>query len=166
MPAPLIEATGLIKRYADFTAVDGISFRVEDNECFGLLGPNGAGKSTTIKMLTAVSPPTSGTLTVLGLDVAEHAREVKARIGVVPQDDNLDPDLPVHQNLEVYARYYGLSKRQAAPRIDEALALLQLEEKSDAKIDELSGGMKRRLVIARALIHDPEVLVLDEPTTG
>lgn len=166
MPAPLIEATALVKRYRDSTAVDGISFHVERNECFGLLGPNGAGKSTTIKMLSAVSPPTSGTLTVAGLDVTTHAREVKRMLGVVPQDDNLDPDLPVRQNLEVYARYYGLSRKEAQPRIQESLELLQLEEKADASIDELSGGMKRRLVIARALVHEPEILVLDEPTTG
>jgi lipooligosaccharide transport system ATP-binding protein len=166
MSAPLVEATGLVKRYQGFTAVDGISFYVERNECFGLLGPNGAGKSTTIKMLSAVSPPTSGTLTVFGLDVWRHARAVKRRLGVVPQEDNLDPDLPVRQNLEVYARYYGLSKRQAASHIDEALALFQLEDRGNANTEELSGGMKRRLVIARALVHQPEVLVLDEPTTG
>ena len=166
MPSPLIEATGLTKRYGDFTAVDGISLRVERNECFGLLGPNGAGKSTTIKMISGVAPPSAGTLSVVGLDVTRQAREVKARLGVVPQDDNLDPDLPVRQNLEVYARYYGLSKAEAGPRIDEVLALFQLEEKANAVIDELSGGMKRRLVIARALVHEPELLILDEPTTG
>lgn len=166
MPAPLIQATALVKRYHDSTAVDGVSFHVERNECFGLLGPNGAGKSTTIKMLSAVSPPTSGTLTVAGLDVTTNARAVKRMLGVVPQDDNLDPDLPVRQNLEVYARYYGLTGKEARPRIQEALELLQLEEKADASIDELSGGMKRRLVIARALVHEPDILVLDEPTTG
>ncbi len=123
MPPPLNEAIGLTKHYRDFTVVAGISFRVEQNECFGLLGPNGAGKSTTIKMLSAVTPPTSGSLTVFGFDAWKDARAVKARIGVVPQEDNFDPDLPVRQNLEVYARYYGLSKREAGPRIDEALAL-------------------------------------------
>jgi lipooligosaccharide transport system ATP-binding protein len=166
MQSPLVEATRLVKHYNGFTAVDGISFRVERNECFGLLGPNGAGKSTTIKMISGVSPPTGGALNVAGLDVTKHAREVKARLGVVPQDDNLDPDLPVRQNLEVYARYYGLSKRESAAPIQEALELLQLEDKADANVDDLSGGMKRRLVIARALVHGPEILVLDEPTTG
>ena len=166
MAAPLIRAVALRKRYGEFTAVDGVSFQVEQNECFGLLGPNGAGKSTTIKMITGVSPVTSGSLTVAGLDVARNPRAVKAQLGVVPQEDNLDPDLPVRQNLEVYARYYGLSKRESAAQIEETLTLLQLEEKADARIDDLSGGMRRRLAVARALVHQPRILVLDEPTTG
>ncbi|GAB4338051.1 MAG: ABC transporter ATP-binding protein [Dehalococcoidia bacterium] len=166
MTIPPIEASGLVKRYGSFCAVDGISFEVREGECFGVLGPNGAGKTTTIRMITCVSPVTSGELRVCGLDVQKHPREVKRLLGVVPQEDNLDPDLPVRQNLQVYARYYNLPSRVADGRIDEALRLFQLEEKADARIDDLSGGMKRRLTIARALVHDPKVLILDEPTTG
>ena len=167
MTEPLaIEARGLVKHYGSFVAVDGISFAVNERECFGVLGPNGAGKSTTIKMICCSSPVTAGALHVAGLDVQRSARDVKRIIGMVPQEDNLDEDLPVRKNLEVYARYYDLPKEVAAPRIDEALELFQLTEKTNAKIDDLSGGMKRRLVIARALVHDPRILVLDEPTTG
>ena len=161
-----IEAAGLVKDYGSFRAVDGVTFEVRDGECFGMLGPNGAGKSTTIKMISCTSPVTAGRLHVDGMDVNRQARDVKRVLGIVPQEDNLDEDLPVRQNLEVYARYYGISKEVARPRIDESLALFQLQEKADAKIDDLSGGMKRRLVIARALVHDPRILVLDEPTTG
>ena len=166
MNHPVIEAENLVKRYGASLAVDGISFSVRENECFGVLGPNGAGKSTTIKMISCSSPVTSGSLRVAGLDVRTSARDVKRRLGVVPQEDNLDEDLPVRKNLEVYARYYGLSARVAGPRIDEALDLFQLTEKAGGKIDDLSGGMKRRLVIARSLVHEPSILVLDEPTTG
>ncbi|MCZ2111215.1 MAG: ABC transporter ATP-binding protein [Dehalococcoidia bacterium] len=166
MTSAAIEARSLVKRYGGFTAVDGVSFAVEENECFGVLGPNGAGKSTTIKMISCNSPVTGGDLRVAGLDVRHRARDVKRVLGIVPQDDNLDPDLPVRKNLEVYARYYGLDRRVAAPRIDEALELFQLTEKASAKVDDLSGGMKRRLVIARSLVHEPRILVLDEPTTG
>jgi lipooligosaccharide transport system ATP-binding protein len=162
----VIEAEGLVKRYGRMVAVDGVSFTVEENECFGLLGPNGAGKSTTIKMISCTSPVTEGRLVVGGIDVRTNPRAVKARMGVVPQEDNLDPDLPVRRNLEVYARYFGISREQAAPQINEALALFQLEEKANAKVDDLSGGMKRRLTIARALVHEPSLLILDEPTTG
>ncbi|MCC6381104.1 MAG: ABC transporter ATP-binding protein [Dehalococcoidia bacterium] len=166
MTASPVQATGLVKHYGSIPAVAGIDFTVQDGECFGFLGPNGAGKSTTIKMISCLSPVSEGTLRVAGLDVARESRRIKGLLGVVPQDDSLDPDLPVRQNLEVYARYYGLSGREARPRIDECLALFHLEEKAKAKIDDLSGGMKRRLVIARALVHEPRVLVLDEPTTG
>lgn len=166
MNDPVIEAEGLTKRYGALTAVDGISFIVQANECFGVLGPNGAGKSTTIKMISCSSPVTGGTLRVAGWDVRTRARDVKRRLGVVPQEDNLDEDLPVRKNLEVYARYYGIDRRLAAERIDEALELFQLSEKANARIDDLSGGMKRRLVIARSLVHEPSILVLDEPTTG
>ena len=166
MTTPLIEAHSLVKLYGDFCAVDGISFSIEQGECFGLLGPNGAGKTTTISMLTCASPVTSGTLRVGDFDVMENPRGVKRTLGVVPQEDNLDPDLPVRQNLEVYARYFGMSKADAGPRIDAALELFRLTEKADQPVDDLSGGMKRRLAIARALVHDPKVLVLDEPTTG
>jgi lipooligosaccharide transport system ATP-binding protein len=165
MTAP-IEAEGLVKRYGSFTAVDGVSFRVEPQECFGVLGPNGAGKSTTIKMISCLSPVTEGNLHVMGLDVRTQSRQVKRVLGIVPQEDNLDEDLPVRKNLEVYARYFGISKEDARASIDESLELFQLQEKANAKVDDLSGGMKRRLVIARALVHDPQVLILDEPTTG
>ena len=166
MPQPPVQARNLTKRYGDFTAVDGISFEIAAGECFGMLGPNGAGKSTTIKMITCFSPVTEGELLVGGLDVRTQARAIKAHLGLVPQEDNLDPDLPVRRNLEIYARYYGISRDRAAPRIDEALKLFQLTEKSGSRVDDLSGGMKRRLIIARALVHDPQMLVLDEPTTG
>ena len=161
-----IEAAGLIKRYGALTAVDGVTFSVKARECFGVLGPNGAGKSTIIKMVSCSSPVTEGSLRVAGLDVRTDARNVKRLLGVVPQEDNLDEDLPVKKNLEVYARYYNIPKEVSGPRIDDALELFQLSEKANAKIGDLSGGMKRRLVIARALVHDPEILVLDEPTTG
>lgn len=161
-----VEAHGLTKHYGSFRAVDGITFAVNDGECFGMLGPNGAGKSTTIKMISCVSPLTAGDLRVAGYDVRTHAREIKRILGIVPQEDNLDPDLPVRKNLQVYARYYGLSKQEANDTIEESLALFQLLDKANAKVDDLSGGMKRRLVIARALVHSPRILVLDEPTTG
>jgi lipooligosaccharide transport system ATP-binding protein len=161
-----VEASGLVKRYQSFVAVDGVTFSVREGECFGMLGPNGAGKSTTIKMVTCFSPVTEGTLRVVGHDARRDSRAIKRLIGLVPQEDNLDPDLPVRRNLEVYARYYGIGKEQARPRIDEALRLFQLDEKAGSKVDDLSGGMKRRLIIARALVHDPRLLVLDEPTTG
>lgn len=161
-----VEARGLVKSYGSFRAVDGVSFTVLDGECFGILGPNGAGKSTTIKMISCTSPVTAGELTVAGMDVRKRARDVKSVLGIVPQEDNLDPDLSVRQNLIVYARYYGIAKRDALEGIEESLALFQLTEKADARVDDLSGGMKRRLVIARALVHTPRILVLDEPTTG
>jgi lipooligosaccharide transport system ATP-binding protein len=161
-----VQARGLVKRYGSFTAVDGITFEIRPGECFGMLGPNGAGKSTTIKMITCFSPVTAGELLVGGKDVRTDARAIKARLGLVPQEDNLDPDLPVRQNLEIYARYYGIPRKVAAPRIDQALLLFQLTEKAASRVDDLSGGMKRRLIIARALVHEPELLVLDEPTTG
>jgi len=161
-----IEAAGLVKRYGSFTAVDGVTFSVQPQECFGVLGPNGAGKSTTIKMISCFSPVTAGHLRVGGYDVRTEARAVKQMLGLVPQENNLDDDLPVRKNLEVYARYYNIPKAVAGERIDEVLDLFQLSEKVNAKIDDLSGGMKRRLVIARALVHDPQILVLDEPTTG
>ncbi len=162
----IIVARNLVKRYGDFTAVDGISFSVCAGECFGFLGPNGAGKTTTIRMITCVSPVTSGELTVDGMDVARQPRRIKALVGVVPQEDNLDPDLSVRQNLRVYARYFDLPRRVAEERIDESLALFQLKEKQHDRIDELSSGLKRRLTIARGLINAPKILVLDEPTTG
>ena len=162
----IITARDLTKRYGDFTAVDGISFAVRAGECFGFLGPNGAGKTTTIRLITCVSPVTAGDLTVDGMSVKEQPRAIKSILGVVPQDNNLDPDLTVRQNLRAYSRYFGLGKAVAEERIQEAMDLLQLTEKRDDRIDELSGGLKRRLTIARALLNAPKILVLDEPTTG
>lgn len=155
-----------MKRYGDFTAVDGISFEVSPGESFGLLGPNGAGKSTTMRMVGAVSTRTGGELTVLGLDPNRFGPEIRAQLGVVPQSDNLDEELKVRENLLVYGRYFGLPRKLVAERADELLAFAQLEEKAKARVDALSGGMKRRLTIARGLMNDPRLLLLDEPTTG
>ena len=162
----MIVARDLVKRYGDFAAVDGISFEVAPGESFGLLGPNGAGKSTTMRMVGAVSTRTAGDLSVLGLDPDAYGPEIRSQLGVVPQSDNLDTELRVRENLLVYGRYFGLPGKLVAKRADELLAFAQLEEKGKAKVDSLSGGMKRRLTIARALINDPRVLLLDEPTTG
>jgi lipooligosaccharide transport system ATP-binding protein len=163
---PVIVARELVKRYGGFAAVDGISFEVAPGESFGLLGPNGAGKSTTMRMVGAVSTRTSGELSILGLDPDAHGPEIRSQLGVVPQSDNLDTELRVRENLLVYGRYFGLPRRVVAERADELLAFAQLEDKGKAKVESLSGGMKRRLTIARALINDPRVLLLDEPTTG
>jgi len=162
----VITASSLTKKYKDFAAVDGISFEVAPGESFGLLGPNGAGKSTTMRMVGAVSTRTSGDLTILGLDPNNHGPEIRSQLGVVPQADNLDTELRVRDNLLVYGRYFGLPRAQVAKRADELLDFAQLTEKAKAKIDDLSGGMKRRLTIARALINEPRILLLDEPTTG
>jgi lipooligosaccharide transport system ATP-binding protein len=162
----VIAASELVKRYGDFAAVDGISFEVAPGESFGLLGPNGAGKSTTMRMVGAVSTRTSGSLTVLGLDPDDYGPEIRSRLGVVPQQDNLDNELRVRENLLTYGRYFGLPRRLVAERADELLQFAQLADRASAKVDELSGGMKRRLTIARALINDPRILLLDEPTTG
>ena len=166
MTAPVIAAHGLTKRFGDFTAVDGIDFEVPPGESFGLLGPNGAGKSTTMRMVGAVSQRTAGDLTVLGLDPDSHGPEIRSLLGVVPQEDNLDTELRVRDNLIVYGRYFGIPRSVCATRADELLGFAQLEEKRNAKVDDLSGGMKRRLTIARALINEPRILMLDEPTTG
>ena len=166
MPDEMIVARDLTKRYGDFTAVDGIAFSVRAGECFGFLGPNGAGKTTTIRMISCVSPVTDGSLTVDGLHVQAEPRRIKARLGVVPQDDNLDPDLTVRQNLRAYARYFDLADATAKSRIDEILTLFQLSEKQNDRIDSLSGGLKRRLTIARGLLNSPTILILDEPTVG
>ncbi|HWS58893.1 MAG TPA: ATP-binding cassette domain-containing protein [Actinotalea sp.] len=162
----MISAVGLTKRYGDLVAVDGIDLEVAAGESFGLLGPNGAGKSTTMKMVGAVSTRTAGDLRVLGLDPDTHGPEIRSQLGVVPQEDNLDPELRVRDNLIVYGRYFGLPRVVCARRADELLAFAQLEDKARAKVDDLSGGMKRRLTIARALVNEPRVLMLDEPTTG
>ncbi|THG36384.1 ATP-binding cassette domain-containing protein [Glaciibacter flavus] len=166
MPEPVIVARDLVKTYGELSAVDGISFEVAAGESFGLLGPNGAGKSTTMRMVGAVSTRTSGELSILGLDPDGSGPEIRSQLGVVPQADNLDTELRVRENLLVYGRYFGLPRRQVAARADELLAFAQLEDKGKAKVDALSGGMKRRLTIARALINDPRILLLDEPTTG
>lgn len=166
MSEPLISARGLTKRYGDFTAVDAIDFDVAKGESFGLLGPNGAGKSTTMRIIAATSQRTSGTITILGRDPEEHGPQIRAHLGVVPQQDNLDTELTVTENLFIYGRYFGLSKKFVRTKIEELLEFAQLEEKRDVKVDALSGGMKRRLTIARALVSEPDILMLDEPTTG
>lgn len=165
-PDYVITAENLTKRYGDVTAVDGISFRVPAGEAFGLLGPNGAGKSTTMKMIGAVSQRTSGSLSILGLDPDLNGPEVRAHLGVVPQQDNLDEELKVRDNLLVYGRYFGLPMSYLKPKADELLEFAQLTDKARSKVDALSGGMKRRLTIARSLINEPRILLLDEPTTG
>ncbi|MBI4617174.1 MAG: ATP-binding cassette domain-containing protein [Planctomycetes bacterium] len=157
---------GLVKRYGELVAVAGIDFAVARGELFGLLGPNGAGKTSTMRMLYGGSSPTEGRLEVLGLDVASHRREVKMRLGVVPQETNLDQDLLVRQNLLVHGRFYGLARQEREDRADELLDFFQLRDKANAPVETISGGMKRRLLIARALMSRPEVLVIDEPTTG
>ncbi|TAM71857.1 MAG: ATP-binding cassette domain-containing protein [Microbacteriaceae bacterium] len=166
MPTPVITASNLVKKYKDFAAVDDISFDVAPGESFGLLGPNGAGKSTTMRMVGAVSTRTSGDLRVLDLDPNAYGPEIRSQLGVVPQTDNLDTELRVRDNLIVYGRYFGLPIRRVRQRADDLLAFAQLEDKAKSKVDDLSGGMKRRLTIARALINDPKILLLDEPTTG
>ena len=162
----VISARNLRKTYGDFNAVDGISFDVPAGESFGLLGPNGAGKSTTMKMIGGVSSRTSGDLPVTGLDPDRFGPEVRAHLGVVPQQDNLDEDLRVRENLLAYGRYFGLPKSYLGPKADELLEFAQLTDKAKDRIESLSGGMKRRLTIARSLINDPKILLLDEPTTG
>lgn len=159
-------ARGLKKSYGDFEAVKGVDFEVYRGECFGFLGPNGAGKTTTMKMIYGSAVPTEGELAVAGLDIRRHGREVKRRIGVVPQEDNLDNDLKARENLLIYGRYFDLPRKVILRRAEELLEFLELSHKADSDVEDLSGGMKRRLVIARALINDPEVVILDEPTTG
>jgi len=165
MPA-LIQARDLTKTFGDFVAVDGINFAVEEGESFGFLGPNGAGKTSTMRMIGAVSPITSGSLSVLGLDPEQQGPQLRDRLGVVPQEDNLDEELTVYDNLVMYGRYFDLPRAVIRDRIDELLDFVQLTEKSKSKVDALSGGMKRRLTIARGLINEPDLLILDEPTTG
>jgi lipooligosaccharide transport system ATP-binding protein len=166
MTQSLIHARGLTKKFGDFTAVNGIDFDVVKGESFGLLGPNGAGKSTAMRMIGATSQRTSGELTILGKDPEQFGPQIRAHLGVVPQQDNLDTQLSVTENLYIYGRYFGLSRKFLKGKIEELLAFAQLEEKRSAKVESLSGGMKRRLTIARALVSEPEILMLDEPTTG
>ena len=162
----LIEGQQLTKRFGSFVAVDGIDFRVEPGEAFGFLGPNGAGKTSTMRMVACVSPVTSGTLRVLGMDPKPNGPEIRARLGVVPQEDSLDTELSVIDNLLIYGRYFDLPKPVIRERAEELLEFMHLTERRDDLVDPLSGGMKRRLTIARALVNQPEVLLLDEPTTG
>jgi lipooligosaccharide transport system ATP-binding protein len=161
-----IHARGLTKRFGEFTAVDAIDFDVQPGEAFGFLGPNGAGKSSTMRMVGCVSPTSGGTLQVLGMDTADNGARIRARLGVVPQEDTLDGDLTVRENLYIYARYFDLSRRDARNKAAQLLEFVQLGDRADARVDSLSGGMKRRLTIARSLVNDPELLLLDEPTTG
>ncbi|MEV0584636.1 ABC transporter ATP-binding protein [Nonomuraea sp. NPDC050310] len=164
--SPLIYARGLVKRFGDFTAVDGIDLEVAPGEAFGFLGPNGAGKSSTMRMISCVSLPSAGELRILGRDPVSEGPSIRARLGVCPQLDNLDPDLTVRENLTTYARYFGLSRAQARAKAVELLEFAQLTEKASSMVEPLSGGMKRRLTIARAMVNDPELVLLDEPTTG
>lgn len=165
-PKVLIKAENLTKKYGDFLAVDSINFEVYQAECCGFLGPNGAGKTTTIRMIHCFLPITSGKLTVADMSVQDRERDIKKMIGVSPQETNLDPDFSVIKNLTVYARYFDIPKAEATRKADALLKFFQLEEKRDVEVDELSTGMKRRLILARALINDPQILLLDEPTTG
>ncbi len=162
----LVQASGLTKRFGDFTAVDGIDFSITRGEAFGFLGPNGAGKSSTMRMVGCVSPPTGGQLTILGRDPVTDGAAIRARLGVVPQENTLDIELTVRENLIVYGRYFGLPRAVIRERATSLLQFVQLSDRAEDRVEPLSGGMKRRLVIARSLINDPEILLLDEPTTG
>ena len=166
MDQPAVVARDLKKSYARVPAVKGVNFTVPARTCFGFLGPNGAGKTTTMRMIACTVPPTGGRLDVLGLNVMEHPRGIKSRIGVVPQEDNLDEEISVLDNLMIHARYQGVPRKRGLQRADELLEFIALTDKRDREIRELSGGLKRRLMIARAMLHDPQLLILDEPTTG
>ena len=161
-----VEAEGLVKQFGDFTAVDGIDLRIRSGESFAMLGPNGAGKSSTMRMISTVSPATSGSLTIFGLDPAGDGAEIRSRLGVVAQENNLDEELSVRDNLMIYGRYFGLSWKDCRTKAAEMLEFAHLEDRGDARVNSLSGGMKRRLAIARALVNDPELVLLDEPTIG
>jgi lipooligosaccharide transport system ATP-binding protein len=163
---PILEARDLVKNFGDFAAVKGVSFAIQRGESFGFLGPNGAGKTSTMRMISAVSRPTSGTLSILGLDPREHGPNIRGRLGVVPQEDTLELELSVRLNLEMFGRYFDIPRHTIRERANELLEFAQLTERANDKVDDLSGGMKRRLTIARALINQPELLILDEPTTG
>jgi len=162
----VLSAQNLRKSYAGQTVVDGLSLTINKGECYGLLGPNGAGKTTTLRLMLGLIEPESGSLSLLGFDVPQHAREARLRVGVVPQVDNLDPDFTVAENLLVYGRYFGMKENEIKTRIPKLLEFANLTHKQDVKIPTLSGGMKRRLTLARALVNDPDIIFLDEPTTG
>jgi lipooligosaccharide transport system ATP-binding protein len=162
----LVHARGLVKSFGALRAVDGVDFDVRRGEAFGFLGPNGAGKTSTMRMIACVSPPSAGTLRVLGLDPVADGQRIRARLGVVPQADTLDLELTVRENIVIYGRYFGLARRELRRRADELLEFVQLAERADDPTEPLSGGMKRRLTIARSLVNEPELLLLDEPTTG
>jgi lipooligosaccharide transport system ATP-binding protein len=164
--APMVEAHNLVKRFGDFVAVDGVDFTIAKGESFGFLGPNGAGKTSTMRMISCISPVSDGTLRVLGMDPATDGAQIRARMGLVPQEDSLDLGLTVLDNLMIYGRYFDLPKKVIRQRADQLLEFAQLTERANDRVDPLSGGMKRRLTIARALISDPDLLILDEPTTG
>ena len=164
--APMVEAHGLVKRFGDFVAVDGVDFTIAKGESFGFLGPNGAGKTSTMRMISCISPLSGGTLRVLGMDPATDGPRIRARMGLVPQEDSLDLELTVLDNLMIYGRYFDMPKKVIRERADQLLEFAQLNERAHDRVDPLSGGMKRRLTIARALISDPDLLILDEPTTG
>ncbi|HUX05411.1 MAG TPA: ABC transporter ATP-binding protein [Acidimicrobiales bacterium] len=166
MSEPVLQARELVKRFDGLAAVDKVSFTIERGESFGFLGPNGAGKTSTMRMISAVSQPTSGALSIFGLDPRTHGPEIRARLGVVPQEDSLELELSVRLNLEMFGRYFDLPRRVIRERTAELLEFAQLSDRAQDKVDNLSGGMKRRLTIARALINRPELLILDEPTTG
>jgi lipooligosaccharide transport system ATP-binding protein len=163
---PLIHARGLTKRFGTFTAVDAVDFDVAKGEAFGFLGPNGAGKTSTMRMIGCTSPISDGELSVLGLDPRHHGPQIRARLGVVPQDDTLDNELTVRENLLIYGRYFGLTREECARRATELLDFVQLTDRSGDRVEPLSGGMKRRLTIARSLINEPDLMLLDEPTRG
>jgi lipooligosaccharide transport system ATP-binding protein len=162
----VVVARALTKRFGEFEAVRGVDVDIEERECFGFLGPNGAGKTTTMRMISCTAPPTTGVLTVLGLPAARRGRDIRRRMGVVPQENNLDEEVSVVDNLLIYAKYFDIPRRVARPSAEELLHFVALHDKRDWRIDRLSGGMKRRLLVARALINEPDLLILDEPTTG
>ena len=166
LPESVVSAEGIVKRFGTLEVVQRVTFDIRPKECFGFLGPNGAGKTTMVNLLTSRSPITAGSIHVFGLDIEKHYRKIKEKIGIVPQEENLDPDLTVLENLVLYAGYFGVSRKKAKGRAAELLGFMQLTEKKDAKISSLSGGMKRRLLIARSMINQPKLVVLDEPTIG
>lgn len=163
---PLIQVKNLIKKYKEFTAVNDISFEVAQSECLGILGPNGAGKTTTVKIIQCISPLTSGEIIVLGKKASVDNRQIRAELGIVPQDNDLDNDLTVLQNLTIFTKFFGIPSKVAKERIETQLAFFELKDKLNSRIEELSGGMKRRMLLARALLNEPKILILDEPTNG